>query len=361
MPIAGFVRLRKHQFGRQPDFGTKVAATRAYPFSGVPSNELNWTDPDVDVGSRDPVAPPYRAAPDLTAPLTDPALAYNSIPILMCGFFGGAETPVPTGNAMTWTHEPASMTVDDPDTFTYEFGDDVLTDWFQLGDGILESVEITGPDGLGPLSTSMSWRFGSIASSGSTDSPDAPVVPTAGLSVDTAAILVYLKDGAIYISSTEAGLATDKVSDALHSFTLRLTQEVDQKRFANGTQSFDVQAYGPGKRGIELECTFAKTADIVGVGSESDSWMSDDSVNRYVRLYFEATALAEDGPPVPYSWDISMPMRYYTRTEGEIGGNTTVVLTGHAFYDDDDFDGVFKSVAVNTLDEAGLGLIGSGS
>jgi hypothetical protein len=187
------------------------------------------------------------------------------------------------------------------------------------------------------------------------------VVPTAGLNVDTSAILVYLKDGAIYISSSEAGLVTDKVSDALHSFTLRLTQEVDQKRFANGTQSFDVQAYGPGKRGIELECTFAKTADIVGVGSESDSWMSDDSVNRYVRLYFEATALAEDGPPVPYSWDISMPMRYYTRTEGEIGGNTTVVLTGHAFFDDDDFDGVFKSVAVNTLDEAGLGLIGSGS
>jgi hypothetical protein len=31
-PIQGFVRLRKHQFGRQGVFGTKVAATRAYPF-----------------------------------------------------------------------------------------------------------------------------------------------------------------------------------------------------------------------------------------------------------------------------------------------------------------------------------------
>jgi hypothetical protein len=361
MPIAGFTRLRKHQFGRQAVFGTKVAATRAYPFSGTPSVELNWTDPDIDVGSRDVVAAPYRGAPDLTAALTDPSLAYNSIPILMCAFFGGGEVPVPTGTAETWTHEPASLTVDEPDVFTYEFGDDVVSDWFQLGDGILESVEISGPDGLGPLATSMTWRFGSVASSGSTDSPDAPTVPTAALNVDTAAQMVYLKDGAIYISSSEAGLATDKISDALHSFTMRLSQEVDQKRYANGAQTFDLDAYGPGARTIELECTFAKTADIVGVGSESDSWMSDAAVNRYVRLYFESTALAEDSPSTPYSWDISMPMRYYTRTEGEIGGNTTVVLTGHAFFDADDFDGVFKSVAVNTLDEAGLGLIGSGS
>ena len=32
--------------------GTKVAATRAYGLTGVPDNELNWTDPEVDAGSR---------------------------------------------------------------------------------------------------------------------------------------------------------------------------------------------------------------------------------------------------------------------------------------------------------------------
>ena len=52
MPIQGLVRYRKHQFGRQSVFGTKVAATRAYPFSGTPDVELNWTDPEVDTGSR---------------------------------------------------------------------------------------------------------------------------------------------------------------------------------------------------------------------------------------------------------------------------------------------------------------------
>jgi hypothetical protein len=54
-----------------------------------------------------------------------------------------------------------------------------------------------------------------------------------------------------------------------------------------------------------------------------------------------------------------MPMRYYTRTEGESGQNSTIILTGHAFYDPDDLDGVFESVIVNTLTEAELGDAGS--
>jgi hypothetical protein len=352
MPIAGFVRLRKHQFARQAVFGTNVAATRAYPFGGTPSVELNWTDPEVDVGSRDPVAAPYRVAPDLTASLTDAALAYNNLPLMLCGFFGGGVSPT-GGPDYSWVYEPASLTVDDPDVFVYEFGDDVLTDWFQLGDGMLESLEFTGPDGLGPLTASMTWRFGSVASSGSTDSPDNPAVPTAGLNVSTTDAICYLKDGKIAIADTVAGLAAGQISDALHTFTLRLSQEIDVKRFANGTQSFDAQAYGPGARQIELECTWAKTSDIVGISSESDWWMSDAAVNRYVQLTFTSTVMADGA--TPYSWVITMPMRYYTRTEGEIGGNTTVILTGHAFYDPDDLDGVFTSTVVNTLAEATLG------
>lgn len=366
-PIAGFVRLRKHQFGRQAAFGTAVPATRAYPFKGTPTVELNWTDPDVDVGSRDVVAPPYRVAPDITAPLTDPALAYNNLPILMSAFFGGQEVPTPSGTAFVWTHAPASLTVDDPDLYTYEFGDDVLTDWFQLGDGMLESLEISGPEGLGPLSTSMGWRFGTAASTGSTDSPvnngSGDVVPTSSLGVSTDDKIVYLKDGAIYIASDPADLAANQISDALHSFVLRFSQEVDVKRFANGTQSFDAQALVPGARAIELECTFAKTTDTVGLGSEADAWFSDDAVDRYVQFIFTSTIEASAG--VPYSWDFTMPMRYYTRAEGEIGGNTVVVLTGHAFYNPNepgsgtDPVGVFASEAVTTLSEADLGLAGS--
>jgi hypothetical protein len=80
--------------------------------------------------------------------------------------------------------------------------------------------------------------------------------------------------------------------------------------------------------------------------------MSDDAVNRYVAINFTSSVDADTG--VPYQWDFSMPMRYYTRVEGEVGGNTVVTLTGHAFYDPDNFGGYFTSEFVNTLADASL-------
>ena len=356
-PVAGLVRLRKHQFGRQQLMGTKVAATRAYPHTGTPDVDLAWTDPEVDVGSRDPVAPPYRGPSELTASLDSPQLTYNNLTKILCGFFGGGEAPTGGGASKTWSHEPSSTTVDAIDPFTYEFGDDVLTDWYQFGDGIIESFEITGPEGLGVLTASETWRFGSVASTGSTDSPVSGTVPTPALTVSTTDVPIFLKDGAIYIASTTGGLGAGQVTGALHTFVLRGSQEIDLKRFADGTQTFDISDYGPGARSIELECTFAKTADIVGTGSESDAWMSDTAVNRYIRLTFTSTEMASTGPDVPYSWTFDIPARYYTREEGEIGGNTTVVLTAHAFFDGT--NEVLDSSLVNTLTEAQLGNAGS--
>lgn len=361
MPVQGLVRLRRHLFGRQAAFGTKVAATRAYPFTGVPDVELNWTDPEVDMGSIDPVAAPSRGAPTLGADLTDPQLNYNTVPALMSAFFGGQVSPTTSGAAYIWTHAPASATVDEPDLFSYEFGDDVLADWYQFGDGLLESLEITGPEGLGPVTTSMTWRFGSVSSTGSTDSPVTGSVPAPGLTIEANPALVYGKDLGIYIADTADDLqyGAAQILDALHTFVLRFGGDIGEKRYMNAAQTFDVDAYVRESRTIEFEATFAKTTDTVGLLSESDWWMSDQSVDRYVRLLFTSTTNASTGPDLPYQWDISFPMRYYTRTEGEVGGNSVIVLTGHAWYDAVDFGGVFNSEATTTLSEAVLGEIGS--
>lgn len=359
MPIAGLTRLRKHQFGRQQDFGSAVPATRAYPFRGVPNVELNWTDPDIDVGAIGNVAAPTRTAPDLTAPLTSPVLNYNDLPLLLSAVFGGQVAPTGGGTAKTWSHEGVVVApLNEIDPFDYEFGDDVTTDWFQFTDGVIETLEISGPDGLGPLTASHSWRFGSVASTGSTDSPVDGTVPTPGLDVDPAAAIVYLKDIGIYIADSVAGLGAGQVIDALHNFTLRITAEYDQKRWANGSQTFAINAYGRASLAVELEATYSKTADIVGTGSEADDWLSDESVSRYIEVKALSTVVAET-PSTFYSWDIRMPARYYTRTDSEIGGNSTVVLTARAFYDPDDFDGFFTSELVNTLTEGELGIAGS--
>ena len=354
MAVAGLVRARKHQFGRQDAFGTKVAATRAYPFKGVPSVDLQWTDPDVDVGAIVTTVAPQRGTGAYTAALTDPQLSYNTIPLLMEGVFGGNVNP--TGGAIeTWTHEPAAVApLDEPSNFTYEFFDDTGSDdAYQLGDGILDSVQITGPDGLGALSTSMTWRFGSASSNSSTDSPPSPAVPTAGLNVDQNPPLVYLKDMGLYIASTAAGLSGGQIMNALHTFEMTISQENDDKRFANATGTFDVSDRSRTGYSVELALTLAKTSDTVGTGSETDAWFSDDAVNRYVELKFTSTRIISGA--TPFSWDVQMPMRYYTRTEGDNAGNAVIVLTGHAFYDSGAFDGFFKSIAKNSLHAADLG------
>lgn len=349
MPVvlAGFVKRRKHMFGRQSAFGTPVAAKRAYAFKGVPTEDPQWTDPDVDTGSIDFVVAPYREAGEYGATLTTPSLHYNDLPLIFSGFFGGGVTPS-GAVAKTWLYEPASTTVDAVDPFTYEFTDDVVSDAEQFSDGIILNWEITGPEGLGALTASTTWTFGHLGGAGFTDFPDNPVVPTA-LSVDPNEAIVYLKDLGIYIASDPYDLAYSgsRVADALHTFTLRGSVEIDRKRWANGDQSFDVDAYAITARTIELEATWAKTADIVGLGSESDAWFSDQSVDRFVRLYAESTIDADTG--VPYSWDYSMPMRYTTREHSEVGGNTVVVLTGKAWYDAGHAIGVTSTEVVNTL------------
>jgi hypothetical protein len=358
MTVAGLVRLRKHQFGRQDTFGTKVAATRAYAFKGVPSVDLNWTDPDVDVGSIVTTVAPQRGIPALTAALTDPQLSYNNLPLVLDAVLGGNVNPS-GGTIETWAWDPSAVDpLDDQSTFTYEFFDDTgADDAYQLGDGILDSVTFTGPEGLGPITTSMSWRFGSAASNSSTDSQPSPAVPTASLDVESDPALVYLKDMSIYLASTAAGLAAGQVSDALHSFELVIAQTNDDKRFANGTQTFDVSDRSRTGYTVTLTASWAKTSDIIGTGSETDAWFSDTAVDRYCRLDFISTKIIAGA--TPFSWLSDMPMRYYTRTEGDSGGNAIVVLEGHAFYDSGTFDGFFKSTVKNNLHAVDLGSAGS--
>ncbi len=356
MPVSGLVRTRKHQFARQDTFGTKVAAVRAYPYSGVPSVDLQWTDSEVDTGSIVTTIAPVRGPGEFGASLEDPQLAYDNIPILMEGVFGGNENPT-GGTAETWLHIPSAVDpLDEPSNFTYEFGNyeaALFDDWYQLGDGIITSLTLTGPEGLGAVTASADWNFGSASSTGSTDSPVTGSVPTTGLDVDTNPALVYLKDMGLYIASTAAGLSGGQIMNALHTFELTITREVDDKRFANATQSFAVSDRSITGYSIELALTLAKTDDTVGLASESDAWFSDDAVDRYVRLDFVSTDIITG--VTPYSWRMDMPMRYYTREEGESSGNAVIVLTGHAWYDPGTFDGFFKSTNVNTLSAAELG------
>lgn len=350
MPVVGFVPLRRHLFGRQAAFGDAAPGTRAYPFSGFPSMNLNWTEAEGDFGSIDPIAPPTLGIPDLTASLTAPTLNYNDLPLMLAGVLGANVTPSGAGASKTWAFAPTSLTPDTTDAFTYEFGDDVETDWDQLSDGRINDLTINSPDdGVGKLDASMTWKFGTAASTGSTDFPADVWVPGAALP-DSQAIPVYLKDASVYINSTAATIGDTQLTDAVHNFSLHITQEEDEKRYVNGSQSFALNDIGRGKRAIEMTIQYAKVDTVtVGLGSEADAWFSSTAVDRFLSIEFESLEKASTGPDVFYSWIIRMPMRYFTREDTSIGNNATVTLTAHAFYEPDTLTYAFRSTVVNTL------------
>lgn len=341
-------RLLKHQFGEQSAIGTAVAATRAIPFSGVPDIDLAYQEATGDFGSIDEVAAPFRQAPELTAPLTLEQLDYNTIPLLMQGLLKGGVTASGAGSAKTWPHQAASLTADDFGIFTYEHGAAGETDyWDQLLDGVLESANFTMPDNLGPLSVATQWRFGDFGLTDSTDKPVQGTVPTPDLTVDNNPIRVFLADCELYIDSTPGNIGTTKISNALLSGSLNITQEVDQKRTANGSNTrFNLSGYARGPRVGTLELQFEPTADIIGTGSEVDDWISDTPVNKYVELRFTSPEIITG--TTPYSWSLRFPLRYRTRTRTTRNNNVTVTLQGRWFYDSV-LGYAVRSVAVNTL------------
>jgi hypothetical protein len=359
MPVLGLVRNRRHLLARQSAFGSVIPAVRAYPFSGTPTEDEQWTDPEGDFGSIDPVAAPYRQAGDYGAGLTLNPLNYNDITQLLSGFFGGGVI-ASGGPAYTRVWTPDSQGADDFDVYSYEFGDDAdgsdsdePNDWFQNGDGTVSSFTIDSPEtGAGVLTADEQFTFTSFFYAGSTDNPPASTIPSISDVPDTDPTQIYLKDAKVYIDSDASDIGGTQISDSVHKFTLRGTQELDKKWYVNGTQSFAPQNYGRGKRTIELDLIYAKTPDTVGVGSESDAWSANQSVPRFVTIAFESLREADTG--TFYSWLFSMPLRYYTRTEGNIGGNSTVNLTAHAFFEPDVLDYVFYSELVNTLADADL-------
>lgn len=323
MPIQGFTRFRKWNYGKQSAHGTAVTATRAVGWQGVLDINPNWTQQaDVDVGSIDPVLADYRLGTDITASLTGP-LTYDDIPLIMSAGVVGGQTAVTSSSTYQWTHQAVSLTATTLDEFTTEWGDDVTSDGFKARDGILESIELGFDETLGPWTFTGSWRYGYV---------DGGVAPTSGLAVGSNLPLVFGADTKLYIDSTSAGIGNTLISDALHRASITITNSIDQKRFANGSNSrFAIAGYGLTSREITASFTFAKTAATVGLASEAAKWLSADPTNRYLKV--EVTSPSIISGVIPYSWDLRLSGNWITRTDEAVGGNSVVTLVCRGRYD----------------------------
>lgn len=335
MTVQGLVRMRFNQVAKQSVIGSAVTATRRMPWRGPVVYNPNRTDPDVDVGSLDPIIAPYATAPDTTWNPTGP-LAFNDIPVrLSAGLLGGVAA-AGGGSAKTWTYTLASLTADAFDYWTVEHGDDTeATDTFIAKGGVADSLEETMPEGLGPWEISDNWIFaGAALGSNGTD----------GLTVDADPEWVFGAHTVVYMDTLPGAIGVAPLVDAVHGVTIRVSNNLDQKRWANGSNTgFNLSGYGRGPRVIELVLTLAKTATTIAEANTLDDLPVP---SRYFKVSTTSTELAQAA--TPYRYDRQGAFRLFERAEGEIGGNATIILTYRAFYDST-LTYAYKAVVVNQL------------
>lgn len=346
----GFVRFRKRQWGYQGSNSSVITtatnpATRVIPWRGVPEVNLNYTYPDQDEGSLHRIAAPYQTANDITANPSG-ALNHNDVPYLFsAGLIGGI---TPTGaTAKSWGFQPPSLTMSPLGKFTEEYGDDVTTDWWQLIGGSAESFTLTGDGSMGPLEASVNMRWAQWKSTGSTDHPVTGTVPTAALTVDATPVPVFLGDCELFLNATSGAIGTTKISDALEGMVLTVTNGLDVKRRANGSNTrFAANDLALGSQEITLALTLAKNAQTVGLLSENDLWFDDTPATRFAELRFTNPTIITG--VIPYSLSIKLPFFYTTRGDGEQNNNTQITLTGTGVYNAS-LGYAINATVVNTL------------
>ena len=332
MPISGFTRFRRHMVGKQTSFSSNTPATRILPYRGAIVVDPSRTDPDVDVGSLDPILAPFNGPTEITGNW-EGNLAFDDAPYLYAAAIKGGVTP--TGaTAKSWVFQAASLTADDFEYLTDYWGDDFTTDVIVGGSTVIDSLELSFGDDLSAFEVSA-------------DTVSARANPasfTGGLTIDDTPQWVYGADTEVYLDSAFGSIGTTRIVDAIHGVTFRANNNLDRKRFANGSNTrFQLAGYGRGAREIEVELVLAKTTATV---TEAQTLDDTPVPNRFIEIKTTSPEIITGS--TPYSQSIRVPARLISRSDGEIGGNTTITLTYRGFYSSD-LGYALRVAVVNTL------------
>ena len=318
-PIVGALRLRAFQTGKETTFKTVVPATRRYGWQVTPGIDPHWTYPTADTGTLDQAIAPYGTAQDLTLAATG-QLASNDVPtIISAGVMGGLSLTT-SGTAKVLTAAPASLTQDVFDTYTCEWFDD-STDAWQFGGGVINDFSLEYPQDMGPINLTANWRLASLGTY--------PATPTPALTPDAAPVYLYMADTEFYVNDTAGAIETTKLTDIAYGATFSVNNNLDLKRFGNGSNSrFQIQNYGRGERVVEFSLIGAKQTAWI---SEAQKWIAASPTERFFGIKTNSTVAASAG--IPHGLDIRMPGHWLTRSEQTIASNTAFQLTAHNLYD----------------------------
>jgi hypothetical protein len=322
--VSGLQRLRKLQIGWQSSFASNTSATKVLPYRGTLAIEPNLEFPDVDTGSLDPNLRPFNGAVDYPGDF-EGKLAYNDEPDLWAGLLKGGVTPsVVATTGRQHIFQAASLTQDTFAYGTWQWGDDVVTDWIHHGGVIIDELTLGFDEDLGAWDVSLT-TLGSRANFGG---------PTGGLSVDLNPTWVYGDGSEVFLDTTPGSIGTTRLDAAVHTAEIHVTANNDPKRFAQGVAagsntSFTIANFGRGAREIEIILGVAKTT-----ATTAERQRIDDGPPAIRYLEVRSTSQAFVGGTTPYSARRQFPVQLMNAEDTEFGENNTGYLfTYRAVYD----------------------------
>jgi hypothetical protein len=308
MSVQGSQRYRKLGVGLQSSFSSNVAATKILPLRASPEINPNLEDPDVDVGSLDPILAPFAGAMELTDSWTG-KLDYDTAPWLWASLLKGGVTPTGGGAAKTYTFQAASLTSDTFAYLTTQWGDDVTTDWIHFGGVIGDSLTIGFDEDLGAWDVDYSTLAARADFGG----------PTGGLSVDEDPNWVYGADTEFFLDTAAVSIGTTKWTNAIHGIQVEIAANNDPKRFANGSNTrFQLANYGRGQREITITVQAAKTSDTI-----AERQRIDDGPPALRFMEIRTTSPDFITGSTPFSQSIRVPVRLVEARDAEFGSNNT--------------------------------------
>lgn len=320
MPIQGFTRFRKHQVGVQTSFSSNTGAARRLPYRGAIEYDPKRETPDVDTGSLDPAMAAYLGAPEISGSWEGKA-AFNDLPYLYSLAIKGGVTPTGSATGRIWTYQAASLTADAFDYATDQWADDVTSYSIVGGGAVIDTLNLSFDDELGAFDVKADLIYARASFGDGL---------TGGLTVDDSPNWLYGAHTVVYMDTVAGAIGTTPIADATHGMEFSLNNNLDQKRFANGSNAgFTLAGYGRGAREIELVLTLAKTTATV-----AEAQTLDDSPvpTRYFDVVTTSTEMVAGGA-TPFRNSIRIPAELVSREDDEINNNTVIKLTYRGKYD----------------------------
>lgn len=335
MAIQGQIRHRKHQVGSETSFGSNTPATRRLPYRGSIVVEPNRTTPDVDTGSLDPVLASFFGAVDVSGSW-EGKLAYDDLPYIYNGGIKGGVTPTGSATGRVWTYQAASLTSDAFGSVTDEWSDDVTSDSIVAAGGVIDSWSLSFGEDLSAFDISTENLY-SKATFGAGI--------TSGLTVDATPQWVYGAHTVIYMDTVPGSIGITPLVDNVHGATFSVNNNLDRKRFANGSNAgWNLAGYGRGPREIEFTVVLAK-----GTQSVAEAQTLDDVPvpTRYFDIKTTSTEVVSGGS-TPYSNSIRFAAELISRNDTEINNNSVIELTYRGKYDET-LGYALRTVVTNSL------------